>query len=56
VGFVVDTVALGQVFPEFFGFTLQFSFHLLLHTIGQIVVDAPSGVSLNLAQQITKKK
>jgi hypothetical protein len=46
VGFVVDKVALGQVFPEYFGFPCQFSFHQLLHnhphlssgacTIGQI--------------------
>ena len=27
VGFVVDTVALGQVFPEYFGFPLSISFH-----------------------------
>jgi hypothetical protein len=32
VGFVVDKVALGQVFSEYFGFPCQFSFHLLLHT------------------------
>jgi hypothetical protein len=32
VGFVVDKVALGQVFSEFFGFSCQFSFHRLLHT------------------------
>jgi hypothetical protein len=31
VGFVVDKVALGQVFSEFFGFPCQFSFHQLLH-------------------------
>jgi hypothetical protein len=27
VGFVVDKVALGQVFSEYFGFPCQFSFH-----------------------------
>jgi hypothetical protein len=27
VGFVVDKVALGQVFPEYFGFPLSLSFH-----------------------------
>jgi hypothetical protein len=27
VGFVVDKVALGQVFPEYFGFPLSVSFH-----------------------------
>jgi hypothetical protein len=31
VGFVVDKVALGQVFPDYFGFPYQFSFHQLLH-------------------------
>jgi hypothetical protein len=30
VGFVVDRVALGQVFCEYFGFPCQFSFHGLL--------------------------
>jgi hypothetical protein len=32
VGFVMDRVALGQVFYEYFGFPCQFSFHLLHHT------------------------
>jgi hypothetical protein len=68
VGFVVDKVALGQVFSEFFGFLCQFSFHRLLHThhhhhhhpssgaatIGQKVADVPSGLSLIPAQE--KKK
>jgi hypothetical protein len=31
VGFVVDKVALGQVFSEYFGFPCQSSFHRLLH-------------------------
>jgi hypothetical protein len=31
VGFVVDKVALGQVFSENFGFPCQFSFHKILH-------------------------
>jgi hypothetical protein len=30
VGFVVDEVALGQVFSEYFGFPYQFAFHRLL--------------------------
>jgi hypothetical protein len=30
VGFVVDKVALGQIFSEYFGFSCQFSFHRLL--------------------------
>jgi hypothetical protein len=52
VRFVVDKVAMGQVFSEYFGFPCQFSFHGLLHThhlssgagtIGQLVADVPSG-------------
>jgi hypothetical protein len=48
VRFVVNKVALGQVFSEYFDFPCQFSFHRLLHahhipsgagTIGQIVAD-----------------
>jgi hypothetical protein len=31
VGFVVDKVALGQVFSEYFSFPCQSSFHQLLH-------------------------
>jgi hypothetical protein len=55
VGFVVNKVALGQVFSKYLGFPCQFSFHRLLHThhlssgpgtIGQLVVDVPSGLSL----------
>jgi hypothetical protein len=50
-------VALGQVFSEHVGFPCQFSFHRLLHTLhlslgagtmGQIVADVPSGLSLTL--------
>jgi hypothetical protein len=46
VGFVVDKVALRQVFSEYFGFSCQFLFHRPLHThylssgagtIGQLV-------------------
>jgi hypothetical protein len=60
VGFVVDKVALGQVFSEYFGFPFQFSFHRLLHihhlsfgagTIGQLVADVPSGLSLTQPQE-----
>jgi hypothetical protein len=32
VAFVVDKVALGQVFSEYIDFPWQFSFHRLLHT------------------------
>jgi hypothetical protein len=31
VGFVVDNVALGHVFSEYFGFPCQSSFHQFLH-------------------------
>jgi hypothetical protein len=31
VGFMVDKVALGQVFSNYFGFPCQSSFHQLLH-------------------------
>jgi hypothetical protein len=64
VGFVVDKVALGQVFSEYLGFPCQFSFYWLLHshhhlssragTIGQLVDDMPSGLSLTPPQE-TKK-
>jgi hypothetical protein len=33
VGFVVDKMALGQVFSEYFGFSCQSSFHQLLHNL-----------------------
>jgi hypothetical protein len=65
VGFVVDKVALGQVFSEYFGFSRQFTFHRLLHThhrlsswagtIGQLVAKVPSGVSLNPPQETEKR-
>jgi hypothetical protein len=60
VGFVVDKVELGHIFSECFGFPCQFSFHRLLHihnhpsysgsTIGQLVADAPRGLSLTRSQ------
>jgi hypothetical protein len=46
VGFVVDEVALGQVFSKYFCFPGQFSFHRLLHTSCIIRADVPSGLSL----------
>jgi hypothetical protein len=61
VGFVVDKVALGQVFSEYFGFPCQFSFHRLLHThylspgagtILQLVADVTSGLGLTPLQEI----
>jgi hypothetical protein len=61
---MVDKVALAQVFSEYFGFPCQFLFHRLLHshhhlssgagTIGQIVADVPSGLSLTPTQEIKK--
>jgi hypothetical protein len=53
VGFVVEKVALGQVFSENFGCPCKFSFYQLLHTdlssgagaISQLVADIPSGLS-----------
>jgi hypothetical protein len=53
VGFVVDKVALGRVFSEFFGFPCQSSFYQILHhhnhpgqaTIGQSVAAVPIGPS-----------
>jgi hypothetical protein len=65
VGFVVDRVALGQVFCKYFGFPCHFSFHQLLHThhlssgggtIGQILADVPSGLSLTPPQEAKKEK
>jgi hypothetical protein len=63
---VVDKVALGQVFSEYFGFPSQFSFHRLLHihhhlpsgagTTGQLVADVPSGLGLTPRQESEKKK
>jgi hypothetical protein len=53
-------VALGQVFSEYFYVPWSFSFHRLLHThhlssgsgtIGQLVVDVPSGLSLTPRQE-----
>jgi hypothetical protein len=36
VGFVVDKVALGQVFSDYFGFPCQSSFHQLLQILFNI--------------------
>jgi hypothetical protein len=66
VGFVVDKVALGQVFSEYFGFPCQFSFHQLLHNHHHLssggwynrptVADVPSGLSLASPRETLKKK
>jgi hypothetical protein len=63
VEFVVDKVAMGQVFSEYFGFYCQFSFHKLLHihvssgagTISQSETDITSGLSLTPIQEKTGK-
>jgi hypothetical protein len=59
----MDKVALGHVFSEYFGLLSQFSFHQILHThlssgagtIGQLVADVPSGLSLTPPQENKKK-
>jgi hypothetical protein len=64
VGFVMDKLALGQVFSEYFGFPWQFSFRLLhahhissgAGTIGQLVADVPSELSVTPPQETYKKK
>jgi hypothetical protein len=65
VGFVVDKVALGQVFSEYSGFPCQFPFHRLLHThhlssgagtIDQLVADVPSGLSLTPPRKTKQKQ
>jgi hypothetical protein len=63
---VVDKVALGRVFSEYFGFPCQSSFHQILHhhdhlgqaTMGQSVATVLSGPSLtpSTTKQIKKKK
>jgi hypothetical protein len=55
VGFVVDKVALGRVFSEYFGFLCQSLFHQILHhhnhpgqaTIDQSVAAVLDPVGLN---------
>jgi hypothetical protein len=65
MGFVVEKVALVQVFSEHFGFPCQFSLHPLLHihhrrsslagTTGILVADVLSGLNLAPPQE-TKKR
>jgi hypothetical protein len=62
---MVDKVALGQIFPEYFGFPCQSSFQQLLHnhhhlssgagTIRQLVADVPSGLSFTSPKKLKKK-
>jgi hypothetical protein len=58
VRFVVDEVALGQVFSEYFGFPrlLHIHHHLLSGAgmIGQIVADVPSGLILTPPKETIK--
>jgi hypothetical protein len=66
VGFVVDKMALRQVFLEYLSFPYQFTFHRLLHihhhlssgggTISQTVAEVPSGLILTPPQQKEKGK
>jgi hypothetical protein len=64
MGFVVDRVALVQVFSKYFSVLGQFSFHQILHTylsfgagtIGELVASAPSGLTLIPPHEIKKKK
>jgi hypothetical protein len=65
VGFVVDNVALGQDFSEFFGFPCYFSFYRMVHNnhsssgtgaIVQMVAHVPSGLILTPPQETKKKE
>jgi hypothetical protein len=65
VGFVVDKVALRQVFSAYFGFPCQFSFQRLLHThylssgadaIGLLVADVPCVLSVTPLDETKKKR
>jgi hypothetical protein len=66
VGFVVENVALGQVFSEYFRVPCQLSFHSLVQThdhlssgaatIDQTVADVQSKLSLTLPQGTMKIK
>jgi hypothetical protein len=61
--FVVDEVALGQVFSKYFGFPCQFLFHQMLHNqissgagaVGQLAAEV-SGLSLTPPHEIKKEK
>jgi hypothetical protein len=62
VGSVVDKVELVQVFFEYFGLPCQFLVHQILHTrlrtgtLGQLVANTPSGLSIMPPHKIKKKK
>jgi hypothetical protein len=63
MGFVMDKVALGQDFSEYFGFLCE-TFYRLLHThhhpsswagkIYQIVADVPSALSLTPSKETNR--
>jgi hypothetical protein len=63
VGIVVKQMAMGQVSSELFGFPCQLSFRRLLHnhpsseegTIGQLLADVPSKLSLTPLRETLKK-
>jgi hypothetical protein len=54
VGFVVDKVALGQGFSEYFGFPCQFLFHRLLHTHHHHHLPSGSGTRGQVLVRSTK--
>jgi hypothetical protein len=56
VGFVVDEVALGQVFSEYFGFPRHTHLSSGAGTVGQSVADVPSGLTLTRPQETEIKK
>jgi hypothetical protein len=64
VGFLVDKVALRQVSSEYFGFPCPFSLNQMLHTplspgaatVGQLVADVPSGLSVTLPHHTKLKQ
>jgi hypothetical protein len=57
VGFVVNEVALGHVFSEYFGFLCQFSLNrLIIYHPGLVQkVDVASGLSLTPFQEINNQ-
>jgi hypothetical protein len=61
---MVDKAAQGKFFSEYLGLLCQLSFYRLLHThhlssgagtVGQLVADVPSGLSLTQPQETIKK-
>jgi hypothetical protein len=56
VGFVVDKLALGQVFSLYFFFLHQSSFHQIVHPHNHLVADMPSGPSWTPSPTIRIKK